>query len=312
MDAFADCGIVVEAIVERLDVKRDSFARLEAVVAPACVLATNTSSLSVSSIAAACQRAERVIGVHFFNPATVLPLVEIVPGVSTAPEVLAATRALVDRWGKTTVVAADTPGFIVNRIARPFYGEAWRLLEEGAADAATVDWALRELGGFRMGPFELMDFIGHDVNFAVTRSVFEAFFYDPRYKPSLTQQRLVEAGFLGRKSGRGYYDYRDGATKPEPTTDRALGAGIVDRVVAMLVNEAADAVFLRVASPADIDLAMTRGVNYPRGLLAWADELGASTVVARLAALQEEYGEDRYRASPLLRRMARDGRRFFA
>ena len=311
MTEFAECGMVVEAIVERLDVKRDAFARCEAAVSPACVLATNTSSLSVSSIAAACARPERVLGVHFFNPAPVLPLVEIVPGIGSAPEVVARARALVDAWGKTTVVAADTPGFIVNRIARPYYGEAWRLLEEGVADAPTIDWALRELGGFRMGPFELMDFIGHDVNFAVTRSVFEAFFYDPRYKPSLTQQRLVEAGRLGRKSGRGYYDYGDGAAAPAPTPDGGVGRRVVDRVVAMLVNEAADALFLRVASAEDIELAMTRGVNYPRGLLAWCDELGAGEVVARLAALQDEYGEDRYRASPLLRRMARDGTRFF-
>jgi len=311
MDAFRRCGLVIEAIVERLDVKRDSFARLGRSVGPDCVLATNTSSLSVSSIASACEHPERVLGVHFFNPAPVMPLVEVVPGVTTAPEVLQRTRALVDAWGKTTVVAADTPGFVVNRIARPFYGESIRMLEEGVADAATIDWAMRELGGFRMGPFELMDFIGHDVNFAVTRSVFEAFFYDPRYKPSFTQQRLVEAGFLGKKSGRGFYDYRDGAAKPAPDTDRARGAPIVERIVCMLINEAADAVFLRVATPADVDLAMTKGVNYPKGLLAWADEIGAVRVVEVLGALQQEYGEDRYRASPLLRRMAREGRTFF-
>jgi 3-hydroxybutyryl-CoA dehydrogenase len=312
MDAFAGCGLVVEAIVERLDAKREAFARLEGVVSAGCVLATNTSSLSVSAIAAACERPERVLGAHFFNPAPVMPLVEVVPGVQTAPETLAATRALVDAWGKTTVVAADTPGFIVNRIARPFYGESLRLYEEGVADPATIDWALRDLGGFRMGPFELMDFIGHDVNLAVTRSVFEAFFYDPRYRPSFAQQRLVEAGRLGRKTGRGFYDYRPGAAKPEPdSSDRARGEAILERVVCMLINEAADAVLLRVASPADVDLAMTRGVNYPKGLLAWADELGVERVLATLVALHEEYGDDRYRPSALLRRMAREGRRFF-
>jgi 3-hydroxybutyryl-CoA dehydrogenase len=311
MDGFRDCGLVIEAIVERLEVKRESFTALDRAVSPECTLATNTSSLSISSIAAACERPERVLGVHFFNPATVMPLVEIIPGVATGADVVEQTRALVDSWGKTTVVAADTPGFIVNRVARPFYGESLRMLEEGIADAPTIDWAMREIGGFRMGPFELMDFIGHDVNFAVTKSVFEGFFYDPRYKPSLTQQRLVEAGRLGRKTGRGFFEYRAGVELPSPTTDRALGQVLVDRVVAMLVNEAADAVHLRIASPRDVDLAMTKGVNYPRGLLAWADELGAAEVVRRLAALQEEYGEDRYRPSPLLRRMAREGRRFF-
>ena len=311
LEAFRGCGLVIEAIVERLDVKRESFARIEGAVDAGCVLATNTSSLSVSSIASSCVRPERVLGVHFFNPAPVMPLVELVPGVKTDPGVLAAVRALVDWWGKTTVVAADTPGFIVNRIARPFYGEALRLYDEGLADPATVDWAMREIGGFRMGPFELMDFIGHDINFAVSRSVYEAFFHDPRYRPSLTQQRMVEAGLLGRKSGRGFYDHSPGAAAPAPAGDRGAGERIVERIVAMLINEAADAAYLRVASPEHIDLAMTKGVNYPKGLLRWADEWGPARVVRQLDALQEEYREDRYRASPLLRRMARDGTRFF-
>ena len=307
MTMFEGCGIVVEAIVERLDVKHAAFAAIEQAVSPTCVLATNTSSLSVSSIGAACEHPERVLGVHFFNPAPVMPLVEIVPGVATSEAVLRTVRAFVAGWKKTTVLAADTPGFIVNRIARPFYGEAWRIVEEGSADVATVDWAMRELGGFRMGPFELMDFIGHDINFAVTRSVYEATFHEPRYRPSLTQQRLVEAGRLGRKSGRGVYDYREGAARPAPNEDRAAGEAILLRILAMLVNEAADAVHWRIASAADVDLAMTRGVNYPKGLLAWGDEIGAATVLAQLEALHAEYGEDRYRASPLVRRRARDG-----
>ncbi len=307
---FAGCGLVIEAIVEDLEAKRKAFTGLEAVTGSDAVLASNTSSLSITAIAASCSRPERVAGIHFFNPAPVMPLVEIVGGHATDPALLQDVRRLIDGWGKTTVVAADTPGFIVNRVARPFYGEALRLLEEGVAEPATIDWAMRELGGFRMGPFELMDLIGNDVNYAVTRSVFEAFAFEPRYRPSLAQRRLVDARLFGKKSGRGWYDYRDGTPAPEPDRDPELGRRIVDRIVAMLINEAAEAVFLRIATPADIDLAMTRGVNYPRGLLEWADQIGVGVVFERLAALQEEYGDDRYRPSALLRRMAREGRRF--
>jgi len=306
--AFSECGIVIEAVAEDLGVKRALFTTLENVVARETILATNTSSLSIAAIGAATTHADRVVGMHFFNPAPLMALVEIVPAITTSPEVAERTRALAAAWGKITVVATDTPGFIVNRVARPFYGEALRILEEGIADVATIDWSLREIGGFRMGPFELMDLIGNDVNFAVTTSVFEGFFYDPRYRPSLVQRRLVDAGLLGRKRERGYYDYRAGASAPEPVRDADLGARIVIRIVAMLVNEAIDAVRLRVAAPPDIELAMTRGVNYPRGLLAWGDEIGPSTILHTLEALQAEYGEDRYRPSPLLRARVRDRR----
>ena len=310
--AFRGCGLVIEAIVEDLDTKQRAFRGIEAVVDAGCVLATNTSSLSVGALGAACSHPGRLIGIHFFNPAPVLPLVEIVGAITSDATVVSEARALVDTWGKVTVLASDTPGFIVNRVARPFYGESLRILEEGIADVATIDWAMKDIGGFRMGPFELMDLIGNDINYAVTRSVFEALGFDPRYRPSVTQRRMVEANRLGRKTGIGYYDYRDGAERPSASTDRVLGTAIVDRVVAMLINEAADAVLFRVASPADIDLAMTRGVNYPKGLLAWADEIGAGNVFQRLVSLQDEYGEDRYRPSALLRRVAREGRRFHA
>lgn len=304
MARFAPCELVIEAIVERLAAKQSLFAALEAVVAPEAILATNTSSLSVAAIGGGRTHPDRVIGIHFFNPAPVMPLVEIIPSIATSPLVSAAVRLLVDRWGKTTVLATDTPGFIVNRIARPYYGEALRLLEEGYGDCATIDWALTELAGFKMGPFALMDFIGNDVNFAVTSSVFESMFFDPRYKPALTQRRLVEAGLLGRKSGQGYYDHRAGAAFPEPNRDTVRGQAIVDRVLAMLVNEAADARLWNVASADDIEIAMTKGVNYPKGLLAWGDEIGPKVVLARLEALHAEYGEDRYRPSPFLRRVA--------
>ena len=305
--AYAGCGLVLEAVREDLTIKQALFSALEQVVRDDCILATNTSSLSVAALGGSVKRPERVVGIHFFNPAPVMPLVEIVPAITTDTSVAERARALIAAWGKVPVLTSDTPGFIVNRIARPFYGESLRMLEEGIADAATIDWAMREVGGFRMGPFELMDFIGNDINYAVTTSVFEAFFYDPRYKPALTQRRMVEAGLYGRKRGRGYFDYREGATKPAPVEDSALGRRIVDRVVTMLVNEAAEALHMRVASAADIEVAMTKGVNYPKGPLAWGDEIGADQVLRRLEAMQAEYGEDRYRPSPLLRQRVRDG-----
>jgi 3-hydroxybutyryl-CoA dehydrogenase len=307
---FADCGLVIEAIVEDLAVKQQLFRELEMVVGSDCILASNTSSLSLASIAAACKRPERFMGIHFFNPAPVMQLVEVIPAVQTHTGLAEEVRDMVASWGKRPVLTKDTPGFVVNRVARPFYGEAIRLLEEGVADVATIDWAMTELGGFRMGPFALMDFIGHDVNYRVTESVFTAFFYDPRFKPSFTQKRLFEAGYFGRKSGRGFYDYTEGAATPEPNRDETLGRTILTRVLAMLINEAVDALALNVASAADLELAMTKGVNYPKGLLAWADELGPATVLATLDALYDEYHEDRYRASSLLRRVVRNNELF--
>lgn len=301
LSALADCELVIEAIVENLDVKKALFSELEKVVSADCVLASNTSSLSIASIAAACANPARVMGIHFFNPATLMPLVEIIPGIATHPTLTAASKQLIDDWGKQTVLAKDTPGFIVNRVARPFYSEALRIYEEGIADMATIDWAMKELGGFRMGPFELMDMIGHDVNYVVTETVWKQFYYDPKFKPALSQKRLLEAGFLGKKSGRGFYNYSEGAGAPEPVKDPVLGQAILKRILVMLINEAADTLYLRVATRDDIDLAMTKGVNYPKGLLKWADELGIPQVVKELNALREFYEEDRYRISPLLK-----------
>ena len=432
---LAGSALVVEAIVERLDVKRQLFAQVEGIVEADCILSTNTSSISVTAIAAGLKFPGRVVGMHFFNPAPLMALVEVVSGLATDPAVAVTTHDTALAWGKKPVHTKSTPGFIVNRVARPYYGEALRLLHEQAADPATIDAVMREAGGFRMGPFELMDLISHDVNFAVTRSVFEAYFGDPRFTPSLIQQELVNAGRLGRKSGRGFYDHAAGAPAPVPVTEptpvaltepaaalsngvavwtgsplgqalarrldsaglpctrhdaahadgRVLrvgetlvfvtdgrsatqrgadidhgatvladltldasratrialaaadtcsepafraavsvfqGAGLavsrladvpglaVMRTVAMLANEAADAVNQGVCDAVAADTAMQYGVNYPRGPLAWADEIGPDQVLTVLDNLAQGYGEDRYRASPLLRRLVAGGRRF--
>ena len=311
VDEFDSCELVIEAIVENLQIKKNVFEEVESVVSDTCILASNTSSLSIASIAAACNNPKRVMGIHFFNPAPLMPLVEIISAVQTDQQLANGMKATISSWGKTPVFAKDTPGFIVNRIARPFYGEAIRILEEDLANVPTIDWAMKELGGFKMGPFELMDFIGNDINYEVTATVFKEFFFDPRYKPSFTQKRMVEAKRLGRKTGMGYYNYGDDAVNLDPDRNDGLGAYILKRILAMLVNEAADALYLHVATKEDIDLAMSKGVNYPKGLLAWADEIGIDTCLNALEELQSEYGEDRYRPSPLLRKMAKKGETFF-
>lgn len=308
---FSDANLVIEAIVENPDVKKSVFQNLETIVSDDCIIASNTSSLSITSLAACLKKPERFIGVHFFNPAPLMKLVEIIPAIQTNNSVLMVTRDEIDRWGKTTVQVKDTPGFIVNKVARPFYAEALRVYEEGIADYATIDWAMKTLGGFRMGPFELMDFIGNDVNYTVTETVFKAFYYDPRYKPAFAQKRLSEAGYLGRKSGRGFYNYADGAENPAPIEDEVLGKKIFDRVLLMLINEAADTLYLNIANAQDIDLAMTNGVNYPKGLLAWANEIGIQNCVEGLDDLYNEYHEDRYRCSPVLRKLAKTNSKFF-
>ncbi len=311
LSSFKDCSLVIEAIVENLEVKQKVFSDLEKIVSDACVLASNTSSLSITSIASACKHPERVIGIHFFNPATIMPLVEIIPGIASDAGIAEQAKKLIDGWGKICVIAKDTPGFIVNRVARPFYSEALRIYEEGIADMATIDWAMREIGGFKMGPFELMDLIGHDVNYVVTETVWKQFYFDPRFKPALTQKRLLEAGFLGRKSGRGFYNYAEGAVMPEPVKDDTLGNQIFNRIIAMLINEAIDTVYLRIASAEHIDLAMTKGVNYPKGLLHWCDTLGVENVLQTLKDLNKLYEEDRYRPSLLLKFMAANKKTFY-
>ena len=416
LDMLAPATLVIEAIIEDLDIKASLLGKVEALLGQGAIVATNTSSLSVTALAARLQRPERVVGMHFFNPAPQLPLVEVVSGHLTTQEVAGTITATARRWGKVPVHCRSTPGFIVNRVARPFYGEALRLLAERAATPAAIDAILCQAGGFRMGPFALMDLIGHDVNFAVTRSVYEGLFHDPRYRPSLLQKDLVDAGLLGRKSGRGFYDYRDRAEQPGPAMvppgprpkevvvegDLGPAAGLIElarsagiavritdgegvirvgnvrlaltdgrtatewtadgkgdavlfdlaldyagaarvaiaaadqadpaaagrvagffqalgkevsviddapglvvmRTVAMLANEAADAVQQGIGTREDVDLAMLKGVSYPRGPLAWADMIGPARILQVLDQLARAYGEDRYRASPLLRRHA--------
>ena len=314
---LSDSQLIIEAIIEDLSIKQKVLSEIETLVSPETIIASNTSSLSIASIAASLNKPERCIGIHFFNPAPLMKLVEIIPAIQTSEEVLKRSIDIVSDWDKLLAVAKDTPGFIVNRVARPFYGEALRIYEEGLADFATIDWSMTAVGGFKMGPFELMDLIGNDVNYAVTESVFSAFYYDPRYKPAFTQRRLAEAGYFGRKSGKGYYDYDENGKQinaldvTSSGVERSQAEDIFDRVLAMLINEAADALHMQIASAKDIDSAMVNGVNYPKGLLAWADEKGLEWCVNKMDALYDEYREDRYRCSPLLRKMKRENKKFF-
>ena len=302
LETFADCDMVIEAIIEDLSIKKTLFINLESVVSTDCILATNTSSLSVTSIASSLNRPERCIGVHFFNPPVLMKLVEVVPAIQTNRDITNQVKKMIESWGKTVVLAKDTPGFIVNKVARPFYSEAIRILEEGIAEVVTIDQAMTE-NGFKMGPFTLMDFIGHDVNYRVTESVWKSFFYDGRYRPSFTQLRLLEAGYLGKKSGKGFYDYTIENTIKQ-VEDASLKNSIFLRIISMLINEAADTVWQQICSKDDVELAMKLGVNYPKGLLEWGSELGYQKIVDHLDDLHQTYGEERYRVCRYLRNLA--------
>ncbi len=318
LNGLKDADVIIEAIVEDLDVKRHVFQTLEELCPIDTILATNTSSLSVTSLAGFCKRPDRVIGIHFFNPAPLMKLVEIVPALQTSTNVTDVCVDLINNWGKTTVLAGDTPGFIVNRVARPYYSEALKIYEErqlhgipdGPEGFQLIDDAMTAIG-FRMGPFTLMDFIGNDVNYAVTTSVWTACHFEPRYTPDLFQHRLVDAGWLGRKSGRGYYDYTNADTAVKYADSPELMHEIADRVLTMLMHEAADAVLRHVATPQDIDLAMTTGVNYPLALLREIDRRGAGTIVASMDKLFAESRDPRYRCTPLLRRYAHERKQFY-
>lgn len=413
---LGDAGLVIEAVVEDLDTKKRLIQELEDILSNESIIASNTSSFSITKLAGGLVYPNRVIGMHFFNPAQIMELVEVIPGLATDPATLSIVLATAKMWNKISVLAKSTPGFIVNRVARPFYAEALRLATEGS-DPAAIDYVMREAGRFPMGPFELMDLIGNDVNFAVTQSVFDGFYQNPRFTPSLFQQAFVEAGFLGRKTGRGFYDYSEGSTVSEPrletvqappqeirlSTGESLTNGLLTRLrktfagagriaradgdllavadqatvrltdgrtasqigfeknqpdtvvadlandyenaaaialapagqcsqkayqsavglfqaagyqvvtfddlpglavmrtVAMVINEAADTALQKVATCADIDLAMQKGTRYPGGPFQWSRQIGLRRVHTVLQNLSAYYGEERYRTSPLIK-----------
>ena len=319
---LGEAGLVVEAIPEEIGLKREAFRLLDEAAGPATILASNTSSLSIARIASATAHPERVAGLHFFNPVPLMALVEVVRGPLTQAAVADSLSEVARRLGKTPVVALDSPGFIVNRVARPFYLEALRIVGEGTAGVVEVDGAVREMG-FRMGPFELIDTIGVDVNFAVSRSVFEQFFFEPRYRPHPIQAMILAAGRTGRKAGAGFYDWgadgsrgsawavldrRSGGPRPERLSSGQIGA----RILATLVNEAASAVADGVATPESIDRAMRLGTNYPSGPLEWGERIGLSHVVHTLDALHAAVPDGRYRVVPLLRSLAERNASFYA
>ncbi len=308
LENLKDCDLVIEAIIENKEIKQNVFAELETYVSEKCVLGSNTSSISITLLQSELKNPERFIGIHFFNPAPLMPLVEVIPGLLTENNLVQEIVYFMKSWGKSPIIAKDVPGFIVNRIARPFYGEALRIVEENLATPEQVDDAMKSLGNFKMGPFELMDLIGIDVNFSVTKTVYQDYFFDPKYKPSLLQQRMNEAKLLGRKTSKGFYDYSEQsqesrAKNQEVVKDESLYEMIFMRIISMLINEAVEAKRLGIANDEDIETAMQKGVNYPKGLLNWGKEIGFSKISEVLQNLYEEYQEERYRQSPLLRKL---------
>lgn len=307
LSGLKDCDLIIEAIIENKEIKTKVFQELEELVSESCVISSNTSSISITSLSSELKNPERFIGIHFFNPAPLMPLVEIIPGLLTKENLATKIFSLMKSWGKIPVIAKDVPGFIVNRIARPFYGEALRIAEENIATFEQIDDAMRTLGNFKMGPFELMDLIGIDVNFSVTKTVYQDYFFDPKYKPSILQQRMSEAKLHGRKTGKGFYDYskeiQDSRLEIRDSETETLYEMIFMRVISMLINEAVEAKRLQIASDEDLELAMQKGVNYPKGLLSWGKEIGYQKISETLQNLYEEYQEERYRQSPLLRKL---------
>ncbi len=311
---LAGCNLVVEAAPERLELKQGLFAELAEACGPEAVLATNTSSLRVADIASQTPGPERVVGMHFFNPPTRMKLVEVVATAASSEEALDATTEVVERMGRTPIRAKDSPGFIANRLARPFSLESLRMLADDVADAETIDRVCRLGGGFRMGPFELLDLIGLDVNLSVARSFYEQGGRPERWRPSPIQAEMVETGRLGRKSGEGFYSYRDGRHReddPEigvtaPTLDPndlaridPAAAEILPRLVAQIANEAAFAREEEVGTPADMDTAMRLGFNWPLGPIEFGELIGARRAVDLLEALRRAHGEA-YVAAPQL------------
>ena len=293
--------VVIEAISENIELKRDLFQRLEDLLPADTIFATNTSSLSIASLAKGLNHPERLIGIHFFNPAALMPLVEIIPSMATGPEIVSDCKSWLTQMGKSPVVAKDSPGFIVNRVARAFYGEAMNIYEEGIASPDTIDWAMTSLGKFKMGPFLLMDFIGQDINYSVSESVWTQFYFEPRFRPNISQKRLVDQGWLGRKTGRGFYSYEEGSAVSNPIKDEALGNAILERILALLINEALSALGDRLCTLEDLETAMVKGVNYPIGLIEWAKKIGPDKILQILKDLLDHTGDGRYRPTPLLK-----------